>query len=124
MLTGGTNGRVDAPRPFEAHVDQDADTTLVRLAGELDLNCRRQFESTFQRVASVRSSKIVVDLSGLTFIDSSGLRMILEVESQSRRDGFDLSFIPGQGQVRQVFQLTGVDAALSKVAEEPAADGR
>lgn len=118
----GTNGHVGASQPFEAHVEQDAETTFVRLTGELDLNCRRQFESTFQRTASVAAGNVVIDLSGLTFIDSSGLRMLLEVESQSRRDGFDLLFIPGQGQVQQVLELTGVDAALKKLDEARAVE--
>jgi anti-anti-sigma factor len=114
------NGGVGAVEPFDVHVEQDTDATFVRLSGELDLNCRRQFESTFQRLASVRGRKVVIDLSGLRFIDSSGLRMILEVESQSRRDGLDLAFIPAQGQVRQVLDITGVSSALAQVKEQPA----
>jgi anti-sigma B factor antagonist len=121
-MLGNANGRAAAPEPFEAHVEQEAGATFVRLSGELDLNCRRQFDSTMKRVASVRGQKIVIDLSGLTYVDSSGLRMILEAESISRRDGFDLSFIPGRGQVQRVLELTGVDSALSIFDERPTAE--
>ena len=118
MLIDG-NADLNAIEPFETHVEQSGESTVVRLTGELDLNCRRQFEATLQRVASVQAGNVVIDLSGLTFIDSSGLRMILELESQSRRDGFDLSFIRGQGQVRDVLELTGVDDALTKADGNP-----
>jgi anti-sigma B factor antagonist len=117
-MLNNPSGRA-AGQPFEARVEQEAGTTFVRLSGELDLNCRSRFDSTFRRVASVRGRKVVVDLSGLTFVDSTGLRMILEAESQSRREGFELSFIPAQGQVQNVLELTGIDTALSKIDGEP-----
>jgi hypothetical protein len=49
---------------------------------------------------------------GLGFIDSTGLRCILDLDAESRLDGFSIALIQGPPAVRRVFELTNTDTLL------------
>jgi len=62
-----------------------------------------------QEVKELRHSgfdEVVVDLRRLTFIDSSGLRMLLRLRSEAERDGHHLTLVPGSPRVQRIFELT------------------
>jgi anti-anti-sigma factor len=99
-------------RPFRLEVERDTDSINIKLLGEFDLSCKREFEAKLRDAVSRQPRRVRIDLRGLTLIDSTGLSMILEVESLSRRDGFDLSFRVGDGQVRRVLEQTGISGGL------------
>lgn len=100
--------RQDAPL-FDLRVERKDSLTHVELLGELDLQCEERFGDA---VDPVRSGRLVLDLRGLTFIDSTGLRMILRTWQRSHEDGFTLEIVGGRDQVRKVFRITGLDGAL------------
>jgi anti-anti-sigma factor len=50
---------------------------------------------------------VVIDLGGLTFIDSSGLRVLLLADARARERGYELVLLPGQETVQRVFEMTG-----------------
>ena len=54
----------------------------------------------------------LLDLRGLTFIDSTGLRMLVQLDAVARHDGFDFAVLCGYGQVREVLRATGLDGML------------
>jgi anti-anti-sigma factor len=107
------------PKHFTIDPEQYGDTLFVRLSGEFDLAAEHHFDRTVEAL-SQDARTIVVDLSTLTFIDSSGLRALLRLWEHSRRDGFDLAVVPGAEQIRRAMELTGVDRVLPLVAESPA----
>ena len=87
-------------------------TARVRLAGDLDLSTVPALQA---RVAALRgegSTQIVLDLAELDFIDSTGLRLILELHGEAARDGFTLALVPGGDAVQRVFDVTGTAAVL------------
>jgi anti-sigma B factor antagonist len=102
-----------APSPHHLQVDcrHEGGTMFVALSGEFDINGGDDFERTVDRLAD-GARNIVVDLTQLTFIDSSGMRALIAVWEQARTDGFDLAVVPGTGQVRRAMELTGVDKVL------------
>jgi anti-anti-sigma factor len=55
------------------------------------------------------ASELLIDLSKLTFIDSSGLRMLIKVWDQSRGNGLELAIVQGTGQVRRTIEVAGLD---------------
>jgi anti-sigma B factor antagonist len=99
-------------RPFDLEVERRGETAIVRLRGEFDLGCEKEFKDQMRLVATDGLRELVFDLRELTFIDSTGLRMILEHWNHSHRDGFDLSILPGSGQVQRVFAITGLNEVL------------
>ena len=60
-------------------------TPVVELSGELDISTAQEVEHEFLRVEADRPAVLVVDLRGLTFIDSTGLRIILATDSRCWR---------------------------------------
>lgn len=96
-------------RVFEIKVECTDSLTCVTLFGELDLSCEDQFEDA---VHTVQSGRLLLDLRGLTFIDSAGLRMILRTWQRSREDGFTLEIVGARNQVEQILRITGLDSVL------------
>jgi anti-sigma B factor antagonist len=79
----------------------------VSLAGELDLSCTRQMEERFAEIDVQAPARVVVDLGGLEFIDSSGLRMLLLADARAREHGYELVLCPGREPVQRVFEMAG-----------------
>jgi anti-anti-sigma factor len=100
---------------FEIREEPTGPSSLtLRLYGEFDLACRERFEDEFARIGQNGVRELVVDLAGLTFIDSSAIRMLLETKQSADRDGLVLFVtLPQNGQVRKVLELTGVAGLLS-----------
>ena len=51
---------------------------------------------------------MTLDLSGLRFLDTSGLRLVLETAEAARRDGFGFTVLPGNAAVQRLFHVAGV----------------
>jgi anti-anti-sigma factor len=83
----------------------------LRLEGECDLSnvaeLRRQYLA-----AAVAARRITIDLSRLEFIDSTGLRALIEAFEEARLNGRSISFRPGGETLMRVFQITGLDHTL------------
>lgn len=87
-----------------------ADASIVSLAGELDLSTIPRVESLlFEQLRS--RSGVVLDLSGLSFIDSSGIGLL--IQGFRAEDAGRLHTVIATGsQVERVFRLAGIDRAL------------
>jgi anti-anti-sigma factor len=79
----------------------------VSLQGELDLASVRQMEEHFAAIDEQEPVRVVVDLGGLEFIDSSGLRMLLLADTRAREHGYELVLLAGSEPVQRVFEMTG-----------------
>jgi anti-sigma B factor antagonist len=96
-------------RVCSLHVDREDGTVYARLAGELDVAAEENLERIFEEIARDPASRcLIVDMRGVTFLDSSGLRILLVQEMRSRRGGIDFAVIPPRGQALQAMQLAGV----------------
>jgi anti-anti-sigma factor len=80
---------------------------MVALRGELDLASARKTEERFASIDEQAPARMVVDLGGLTFIDSSGLRVLLLADARARERGYELVLLPGEEPVQRVFEVTG-----------------
>jgi anti-anti-sigma factor len=74
----------------------------------LDLSTVPVVDTQLSELMAAGFSSVVVDLRKLSFLDSSGVRLLLSWAAKSRAAGVDLSFIPGPSAVQRVFDLTGV----------------
>jgi anti-anti-sigma factor len=86
--------------------------TIVTLSGELDLAEAPGVEAALQQLEEGRPELIVLDLSGLRFMDSSGLRVVISADKRARAAGRRLAVVPGSERIRRVFRMTRVDEHL------------
>jgi anti-anti-sigma factor len=96
------------PEPFRCDVDPMRGWIRVRPHGELDLSSVDQLDSTLRELREGGFDQIELDLSALSFIDSTGLRLVLAWDGAARRDGMRLRLVPGPPAVQRVFEVTGV----------------
>jgi len=106
------NGYANGGSQLRIVSEQDGGTSYMRLEGEFDLACKEIFRERLLEVTAERPAGVIVDLSGLEFLDSSGLRMIVDAEVMCRDSGIEYGVIAGSGQARRVFDLTGMDDIL------------
>jgi anti-anti-sigma factor len=77
--------------PLQVTVRADEDWCRLEVAGELDMATMGVLRDELARLRAAHR-QMVVDLSGLSFVDSSGLRLLLEAQADARRDGWGLAF--------------------------------
>lgn len=80
------------------------DVHVIELIGELDLDGAPRLEEELRRVESTDVTSIVVDLGGLEFIDSTGIRLLVMASERSAEGRFSL--LRGPKQVHRVFEIT------------------
>ena len=90
---------------------------VVRPRGELDIAGMRALAAGMSAARSA-TSRVVVDLQDLEFIDSSGLRILHVAHVAAQRDGWRLHLVAGTPLVQRVFELTGTRATFEWIAPE------
>jgi anti-anti-sigma factor len=83
----------------------------VRPAGELDIATAPHLERALLHGRRAGET-VILDLGGLTFIDSTGLRVIVRGAEAARREGWTLTIRPGPPPVQRIFDLAGIADAL------------
>ena len=91
------------------------------LTGELDVSTVPAFNKRMSELRHRGFHSMVLDLSGVTFMDSTGLSAILVAEMHARMRGQRFSVVEGPPHVNELFRLTGVDNFLEMVRPAPAA---
>jgi anti-sigma B factor antagonist len=79
---------------------------VVSLDGELDLASVPLLESEIARAEVRDAAKLVIDLRGLQFIDSTGLRAIFEAHAGARERGQEFAVTRGSEQVQRLLSIT------------------
>jgi len=87
----------------------------VALVGELDLSTVAKVQEELRRVEASAPATLVVDLSKLTFLDSTGLRCIVTADERARTDGRRIVIVRGPDAVQRVFAITRLDERLEMV---------
>jgi anti-sigma B factor antagonist len=112
---------VTAPPPdlFSCEVNRNGGSAWVRPAGDLDLDTAHRVEAALAELRGEGCASLVLDLRELTFMDSTGLRLVIRWHTAARDDGFGFAVVPGPDVVQRVFRLTGMDAHLTLVEPPP-----
>ena len=79
------------------------------LRGEIDLAVRDKLRRDFDAVIATPGTHLLIDASGVTFIDSSGIGVIVETHLALEADGRHMLIINMPPAVRKPFELLGVD---------------
>jgi anti-anti-sigma factor len=87
----------------------------VSLKGELDLSSVGKVEEELERVEADEPSLLVLDLSQLSFLDSTGLRAVVTADERARSNGRRLVIVRGPDAVQRVFAITRLEERLEMV---------
>ena len=96
---------------FDVSVELAGTTAIVRLAGELDLATAPELTEVLHGLQPA-CKRIILDLTGLEFIDSTGLRLAVTEHGRASMDGFEFVITGAAGAVLKVLRLTGLDVKL------------
>jgi anti-sigma B factor antagonist len=101
---------------------QAGDTIRFVLTGELDLASVDLLEARVRDCREIPADHIVFDLSGVAFMDSAGLRLLLTLRNEAMRRRQQMSLVPGQRAVRRLFDLTRTQGLFGWVTAEADAE--
>jgi anti-anti-sigma factor len=104
--------REGAEVAFAVTPEHNGDTTTLRLSGELDLAATPLLDGQVRELVNAGRCRLVVDLGGLEFCDSSGLAGFVRGNQCCRRAGGWLRVTGQQGRVARLLAMTGLDEVL------------
>ena len=104
--------------PLEV-TEEEADPGAVRigLAGELDLVSALMFDRRMLAVEARHPALVVVDLRGLTLLDSAGLARLVSAQRRSRRGGWRLVLVRGDAMIQRILESTRLDELLDMTSD-------
>ena len=99
--------------PFRVDVRSDQRATVLAVSGELDLASSPSLESELELVfAADNSDLVILDLSELEFMDSTGLSVLVRAHQRAQESGHGFAVIKGGPQVQRLLSLTGVSERM------------
>jgi len=100
---------LSALESFSVHTERNGGTVRLKPSGELDIAAVADFDRSFDEAVEQAPDAIVVELSQVTFIDSSGLRALLLLAERYKGN---LSMTLGSPAVERIIEITGTRVQL------------
>ena len=101
----------------------EGDTTVVMLNGKLDTNTTPAAESELNALIDAGASKLLVNFEQLSYISSSGLRLLLATAKRLKGNGGDLQVCSLNEMATEVFEISGFSTILKVFPDEQTALG-
>jgi anti-sigma B factor antagonist len=95
---------------------RDGDRTVLALHGELDLATVDEVRARLDALRAERTP-VVLDLDGLEFMDSTGIRLVLQAAQDGAGTGWDFAITRGSYAVRRVFEAARIEDRLPYATE-------
>jgi anti-sigma B factor antagonist len=114
--TTGRGGRMDqekgtrtvAERELQVTIESEGATPLLRVAGEVDIQTSPILEEELNSLLDQGRSSLLVDLAGVTFLDSTGLSVLIAGLKRCQAAGGDLRLQSPRPNVLRVLEITGL----------------
>ena len=100
------------PTDFEVFSKRSGDEARIGVRGELDIATAPRLEDAVARQLDTAARSVLIDLRRVGFIDSSGLRLLIELHGRSASEGWTLGIVRPGEQAFAVFRITGADSQL------------
>ena len=100
--------------PFTVDVQYRNDVAIVQPHGELDLATVDALRAALDEVE--HAGRLVLDLRGLSFIESTGLHLLVALHRRARREGFQLTLVAPAAPADKAIQVSGLGQTLPFVA--------
>ncbi|MGH2833931.1 MAG: STAS domain-containing protein [Solirubrobacteraceae bacterium] len=103
---------------FEVLSETHGASRRLTLIGELDLATVPRVESAVDAALACEVRQLTIDLAKLSFLDSSGVRLLLQLAHSAEHGGWTLALVNLPERLRGIFKLTGVDENLPLVKDD------
>jgi anti-anti-sigma factor len=110
--------------PFRVEVEPLRDAVRVCPSGELDLATVGVLREQVEELIAAGFERLVLDLGELTFFDSTGIHLVLELVQDSRSDGWQIAIVDGTAPVRRAFEVAGLRGVIPFVERRSVQAGR
>jgi anti-anti-sigma factor len=97
-----------------------ADGFHVELSGELDISSAAGVETRLMELETREPERLIIDLRRVSFIDSTGLSMIINADGRARKQGRRLTIVSGDGVPRRILRTVGLEDRLDVHTDVPA----
>lgn len=97
---------------FTVEAGDQGGRSVVSASGELDAHTAPMLEAEIAPLSSVEGGALIVDLSGVTFVDSTGLGVLVTALKHTREAGGTLDVVVATPRVLKVLALTGLDVVI------------
>src|SRR3954468_16492366 len=97
-----------APDPagqFDVATELADGTAIVRLSGELDIATADDLKEALEILELGADDRLVIDLSAVGFMDSSGLRILIAAQREATAAGYQLTVVTGDSPAKRVLEL-------------------
>jgi anti-sigma B factor antagonist len=108
------------PCEFELRAERIGPAAHVAVKGELDIATLPEFQEVVRSLRSPDLERLVVDLRGVTFLDSMSIEVLLRLHTELAEAGAELLVVRGPRAVHRVFELTGLETVLTVLDQPPA----
>jgi anti-sigma B factor antagonist len=95
---------------FEVDVRRQDGNLVIVPSGELDIATVDHVRGALEDRAT--GEDVEIDLRNLSFLDTSGLQLVVETHRRSREDGYELRIVRGSTNVQRVFEIAGLERVL------------
>jgi anti-sigma B factor antagonist len=99
------------PSPLEIDVDRDDATATITVTGEIDLETSGALHDALTSVYECHD--VHLDLSGVDYMDSTGLRTVLVAKGEIERAGGSLDVVAASNIVSRLIEITGIDGLIA-----------
>ena len=97
---------------MRTEVSEIAGWTVVNVWGELDVATSPSLRETLIRLVGEGSNRLILDLDGVDFLDSTGLGVLVGALKRVRTHEGELALVCTQPRILKVFEITGLDKAV------------
>ncbi len=102
----------DPDNPVQ-QVDRHGDTLVVTVAGDVDMRRSATFQRSLMELFDHNPKRILIDLAGVRYIDSSGLASMVKLLSRVRQDELELCLCGLTDLVRSMLEITRLDTVFT-----------
>jgi anti-sigma B factor antagonist len=101
-------GSAEVMNRLQISIEHQSDVVIVRLTGEVDVATAPELDQRLQEIATGGHTHVVIDLSEVEFIDSTGLQSIVRAQYFADANRRRLTLRRGSPQVQRLFEITGL----------------
>lgn len=111
-------------RPFRIDVEPLRDAVRVCPSGELDVATVGALRVQVEDLIAAGFKRLALDLGELTYFDSTGIHLVLDLVQGSRTDGWQIAVVDGTAPVRRAFDVAGLSGVVPFVERRTVQAGR